>query len=144
MLSILIIDDSSLDAEILSKFLTYNDVDAEFLRIDSADELHAALQQRVWDIIFCDYHIHPNFTCHNALSIIYAYNATREASGTYPVPVVVVSSVINDGKVVQLMSEGASDFIIKGYFDRLLPVLRRELRHTERARHYEELLAQRG
>jgi CheY-like chemotaxis protein len=135
------IEDSALDADILTKFLSYNDISLEWERVDTAQELTALLQQRAWDIIFCDYHIHPNFTCHDALAIIKRYNTDRETSGTYPIPVIIISSVINDGKVVQLMREGASDFVIKGYFDRLLPILERELKTLERYRQYERHIA---
>jgi CheY-like chemotaxis protein len=142
MLTILIIEDSALDADILSKFLSYNDFTAEFLRVESPDELRAALAQKNWDVIISDYHIHAHFTCHDVLAIIRPYNLQREAQGGIPAPVIVVSSVINDAKVVQLMREGAADFVIKGYFDRLIPILQRELAHIHRARAFMETIQQ--
>jgi CheY-like chemotaxis protein len=142
MLTILIVEDSALDADILSKFLTYNDFMAEYLRVESPEELHKALTERDWDIIISDYHIHAHFTCHDVLSIIRPYNQAREQRGGIPAPIIVVSSVINDAKVVQLMREGASDFVIKGYFDRLIPILHRELAHINRAQSFMETIKQ--
>lgn len=139
-LRLLMIEDSALDADILCKFLNYNDIDTSAERVESADVLTATLPKSEWDVILCDYHIHPTFTCQDALAIVQQFNAARQHRGVYPIPVIVVSSVINESKIVELMKQGASDFVIKGYFDRLLPVLERELSHVARARAYERII----
>jgi len=139
-LRLLMIEDSALDADILCKFLNYNDIATSSERVESAEDLKAILPTSEWDVILCDYHIHPTFTCHDALAIVQEFNAARQQRGVYPVPVIVVSSVINESKIVELMKQGASDFVIKGYFDRLLPVLERELNHVARARTYERVI----
>ncbi len=137
VLQILIIEDSALDADILSKFLTYNNVQAEFYRVDTAQDLRDILPTKSWDIIFCDYHIHPSFTCPDALAIISEHNDGEEKNGGFRVPVIIVSSVINESKIVELMQIGAADFVIKGYFERLIPILRREIYNVSTFRRYE-------
>lgn len=139
-LHILLIEDSALDADILTKFLQYNDIHAEFFRVDTAAELHQILGTQSWDLVFCDYHIHPSFTCYDALTILREYNNEQEAQHSFRVPIIIVSSVINESKIVDLMNAGASDFVIKGYFERLIPIMQRELYNVEKFRHYETII----
>lgn len=139
-LQILLIEDSALDADILTKFLQYNDINAEFVRVDTAHELRQILGTRSWDLVFCDYHIHPTFTCYDALTILRGHNDQQESEEKFRVPIIIVSSVINESKIVDLMNAGASDFVIKGYFERLIPIMQRELYNVEKFRRYENTI----
>ncbi len=137
-LRILLVEDSALDADVLMRFLRYHDLDLSYERVETAPTLVAALQQK-WDMIFCDYNIHTGFTGMDALTIIRQYEAENPPPSpelVLPVPVIMISSILNENAVVAAMNAGATDFIIKGYLDRLVPVMRREIRYVSMIQEY--------
>jgi two-component system sensor histidine kinase UhpB len=137
-LRFLLVEDSALDADVLMRFLRYHDVEHTYERVDTVPSLNAALEQQ-WDMIFCDYNIHTGFTGMDALKIIRAYEAEHEPAPpalVLPIPIIMISSILNENAVVAAMNAGATDFIIKGYLERLVSVIRRELRYTTMIRDY--------
>lgn len=137
-LRFLLVEDSALDADVLMRFLRYHDVEHIYERVDTAPLLQEALKQE-WDLIFCDYNIHTGFTGMDALGIIRAYEAAHPPSPptlVLPTPVIMISSILNENAVVAAMNAGATDFIIKGYLERLVAVIRRELRYVRLIKEY--------
>ena len=126
----LLVEDSALDADVLIRFLRYHNFDITFERVDTMPQLETALPQE-WDVIFCDYNIHTGFTGMDALQAIREFERARGALPNKPpsfrVPVIMISSILNEPSIVAAMNAGASDFIIKGYLERLVPMLHREV-----------------
>jgi CheY-like chemotaxis protein len=137
-LRFLLVEDSALDADVLMRFLRYHDVEHTYERVDTAPLLKAALEQE-WDMIFCDYNIHTGFTGMDALKIIRDFEEAHLPTPPaliLPVPVIMISSILNESAVVAAMNAGATDFIIKGYLERLVSVIRREMRYTSMIKDY--------
>jgi CheY-like chemotaxis protein len=138
----LLVEDSALDADVLVRFLKYHDINIDHERVDTMEQLEAALAQS-WDIIFCDYNIHFGFTGMDALHAIRRYEAEKAVAADtkrlpLPVPVIIISSILNEPSIVTAMNAGATDFIIKGYLERLVPLLHREMRYLTHIRYYFE------
>ncbi|MCS6808999.1 MAG: response regulator [Candidatus Kapabacteria bacterium] len=134
----LLVEDSALDADVLVRFLRYHDIEVTYERVDTIPQLQAALEQD-WDIIFCDYNIYTGFTGVDAIQIIRARERNHQAQHhkpCYPVPIIIISSVLNESAIVAAMNAGASDFIVKGYLERLVPLLRREMTYITTIRRY--------
>lgn len=134
----LLVEDSALDADVLIRFLRYHDIDISYERVDTMPQLEAALHKE-WDVIFCDYNIHTGFTGMDALVTIRAFERERGQLPDKPnirVPVIMISSILNEPSVVAAMNAGASDFIIKGYLERLVPLLHREIGYIRAIQQY--------
>lgn len=147
----LLVEDSALDADVLIRFLRYHDIDISYERVDTMPQLKVALN-REWDVIFCDYNIHTGFTGMDALVTIRQFEQERGEIPGKPairVPIIMISSILNEPSIVAAMNAGASDFIIKGYLERLVPMLHREINYIRTIQNYfgawkkaEELLQQ--
>jgi CheY-like chemotaxis protein len=134
----LLVEDSALDADVLIRFLRYHDINISYERVDTMPQLEAALHKE-WDLIFCDYNIHTGFTGMDALVTIRAFERQHGYSPDKPavrMPVIMISSILNEPSVVAAMNAGASDFIIKGYLERLVPLLHREMGHVRTIQQY--------
>jgi len=119
-LRLLLIEDSEDDALLLVRELRKAGFDPDFARVDTPQELEAALVGSTWDAVIADYNM-PAFTGLDALRII-------QAKGL-DLPFILVSGVIGEEKAVEAMKAGAHDYIMKGNFPRL--ALERELRDAE-------------
>lgn len=79
----------------------------------------AAINVEDWDIIICDHRM-PRFDSAGALEVL-------KQSGK-DIPFIIYSGTISDRQAVSAMCCGVSDYIEKGNFDRLVPVIEREVR----------------
>ena len=120
-LRLLIVDDSPLDAEMIIRELK-SSFSTHFLRIDTADEMLAALKGSQWDIIISDY-VMPRFSGLDAIALL--------RNNGYTLPLIVVSGKIEDDAAVETMRAGACDYILKDNLARLVPAIRRELKESE-------------
>ena len=118
-LSALIIEDSVDDAELLSLGLIAEGYTLTHERVDTEVAMRAALAARNWDVILCD-HAMPRFSAFAALHVL-----TELALDT---PLIVVSGKIGEEVAVDLMRQGARDFVQKAHLQRLVPALERELK----------------
>ncbi len=98
-----------------------------FARVDTAEDMQAALASKEWDIVLADY-VMPRFNVPAALSLI------KEAA--LDVPVIVVSGAIADDLAINAMRYGAQDYLMKGNLKRLVPAIEREVQdaHVRRER----------
>jgi len=123
MIKILNIEDSEIDHELILRHLKkggLNDIHAE--RVETEDELREALRSEKWTIVISDYNV-PGFDPMTALSIV------REASKD--LPFIVVSGLVGEESVADMMKAGVEDFVIKSRLERLAPVIKRSLRELE-------------
>lgn len=115
----LIVDDSEDDTYLVHAELTRRGLPVDYRRVDCALDMAAALAAEEWDIILADHHM-PGFDAFAALDVL-------KRSGK-DVPFIIHSGQISDRQAVSAMYEGVDDFIAKGDYERLLPVIERELR----------------
>ena len=131
-LSVLFIEDSADDAEILLLELNKGGIEPEWERVDTAESLKRALSKQEWDIIISDYAM-PGFTGLDALNIVKQQKLVT--------PFIIVSGTIGEETAVAAMKTGASDYIMKARLARLVPAVERELKEAENRKRSEEVLA---
>jgi signal transduction histidine kinase len=124
-LRLLHVEDSSNDAELLLIQLRRAGFDVTSKRVETADELAAALKAEPWDLVIADHSL-PTFDAQRALQLL-----NEQAPD---LPFVIMSGTISIPTAVELMQAGAHDFISKDQPARLEPVIRRELRQAANRR----------
>jgi signal transduction histidine kinase len=124
-LHVLIIEDSEDDTQVLLRELRRGGYEVEHERVETRPAMDAVLFQHKWDLILCDYTL-PKFSAEGALS-------TLQQSGL-DVPFIVISGTIGEESAVEMLKDGAQDFIVKGRFYRLLPAIERGLKDAETRR----------
>jgi diguanylate cyclase (GGDEF)-like protein len=121
---ILLIEDSEDDAFLLRVALERAFPALDIARVDNAADMRAALQ-REWDVVISD-HVMPRFDAFRALEELKA--AGRD------IPFIIHSGAIAVDSGVSAMRIGADDFVDKGDYGRLVPVVERALRHVRALR----------
>jgi diguanylate cyclase (GGDEF)-like protein len=124
-ISLLIVDDSEDDAFLLFSELASRGAKVDYQRVDSGRDMSQALGNGEWDLIICD-HSMPGFDALTALDIL-------KKSGK-DIPFIIYSGHISDQTAYSAMGDGVNDYIQKGNFARLIPVIERELKGAA-ARH---------
>ncbi len=124
-INMLVVEDSEDDAFLLFSELAARGAKIDYQRVDTATDMAAALARGEWDIIICD-HAMPGFDALNALEVL-------KESGR-DIPFIIYSGHISDQTATSAMRDGVNDYIEKGNFARLIPVIERELKGAE-ARH---------
>jgi PAS domain S-box-containing protein len=120
-LRVLLVEDSSADAELASIELRRSGYDICAERVHDAPGLTRALEACVWDLVLCDHGL-PGFSSAEALAIIRANNAD--------VPVVILSGTIGEEAAIEALKVGATDIVLKTNLGRLGLVAKRELREA--------------
>ncbi|HVI88512.1 MAG TPA: response regulator, partial [Dongiaceae bacterium] len=103
--------------------LKKGDYEVTHTRVQTAEEMRAALRDNKWDLIISDYTM-PRFSAHGALEI------ARELAPD--IPFIVVSGTVSEEVAVEVMRAGAQDFMSKSKLLRLLPAIKRELNEAAR------------
>jgi diguanylate cyclase (GGDEF)-like protein/PAS domain S-box-containing protein len=124
-LRVLIIEDSERDAELLVLELERGGYDPLVERVDTAEAMNAALDQREWHILISDYRM-PRFSGLAALEVMQQRGID--------LPFIIVSGTIGEDLAVAAMKAGAHDYIMKGQMARLIPAIERELRDVAERR----------
>ncbi|MDD5033439.1 MAG: PAS domain S-box protein [Methylococcaceae bacterium] len=123
-LRILILEDVSSDAELMENTLREAGLDFIALRVETREAYLRALEDFEPHLLLADYQL-PSFDGRSALQI---------ARQTHPeLPVIVVSGVLGES-AVELLKEGACDYVLKDHLARLTPAVRRALAEQEDAR----------
>jgi len=121
-LKVLIIEDNAVDAALLRRELRHGDFSPDATVVDSEKDFCSELDRQRFDVIISDFNV-PGFGAIQALRII------RERR--LHTPFIVVSGAIGEEAAVDLMRNGAEDFISKNNLVRLAPSIRRSLRESE-------------
>jgi len=117
-LSVLIVEDSADDADLMVRHLRKGGFEPRCERVDGAEAMKAALQRTDWDLVLSDYRL-PGFSAGAALDVL-------QKSG-FDLPFIVVSGTIEEEAAVELMRLGAHDYLMKDNLSRLAAVVTREL-----------------
>ena len=121
-LSILIVEDSESDTELIIRQFQKANYDITYERVETDDQMIAAIAKRAWDLVIADYFL-PEFNAPAALAIL-------QKSGL-DIPFVVVSGAIGEETAIEIMKAGAHDYIMKNNMSRLVPAIERELKEAE-------------
>src|SRR5688572_21704667 len=118
-LRVLLVEDNPDDAELVLFELKRLGYEPEYVRVQTADALAAALVDREWDVVLSDYAM-PGFSAPDALAMVKKNGAD--------LPFVIISGTIGEETAVAALKAGAHDFLVKTRLARLGPALERELR----------------
>ncbi len=131
------VEDEPTDSELVGLLLHDAGLDWEIVRVESRASFLAALNEGGYDIIVSDYSL-PSFD---------GLEALREARIRRPeIAFVFFTATLGEERAVEALKAGATDFVVKGGPDRLVPALQRAVREKkERSarRQAEEALRQR-
>jgi PAS domain S-box-containing protein len=117
-LSILLLEDSPLDAELIDAHLAEQGLNYTMERVDNGPAFRAALEARPPDLILADYAL-PGFDGLAALDLV------RQM---YPdVPFLVVSGTLGEEVAIETFKRGATDYVLKHRLERLGPAVKRAL-----------------
>ncbi|MBI5569431.1 MAG: PAS domain S-box protein [Desulfomonile tiedjei] len=118
VLRVLIVEDSESDAGLIVRHLERAGYSPIHERVETAEEMGAALDQGDWDIVVADYSM-PRFDALAALRLLQARGRD--------IPFIVVSGSIGEDTAVAMMKAGAHDYVMKENLPRLIPAVQREL-----------------
>jgi diguanylate cyclase (GGDEF)-like protein len=121
-LRVLCVDDSPDDAELNVIALGRYGFAVESARVETREEAQAALSDRAWDLILCDYSM-PHFSAPAMLELIGELRADT--------PCLIVSGAIGEEAAVETIRLGAFDYVFKDNLKRLGAAAERALRDAE-------------
>ena len=124
-LRLLLIEDSERDAAHVMLSLKRGGWAPDMRRVETREEMAAALRDGAWDAIVSDYNL-PQFSAPAALD-------TLRESGL-DIPFIVVTGAIGEETAVRLMKSGASDYLVKDRMGRLNAALEREIGQAQERR----------
>jgi two-component system, cell cycle sensor histidine kinase and response regulator CckA len=123
--TILMLEDSPLDAELTLSRLNRAGIEHAVTRVDSREAFLAALEQCTPDLILADF-VLPGFDGLSALAL------ARERCPD--IPFIFVSGALGEERAIDSLLHGATDYVLKQRPERLLPAVRRALAESA-ARH---------
>ena len=126
-LSVLIVEDSADDADLMSGELRQAGLEVLQERVENAEEMRVALAKQPWDIILSDFRL-PRFNARQALELL------QETA--VDIPFIVVSGAIGEVTAVELMRAGAHDYVMKDSLTRLPAAVMREIKEAQDRREY--------
>ena len=125
-LRILSLEDSELDAELILRELKQGGLEFVSTRVQNGDDFARALAEFQPDMILADYKL-PTFNGAQALAM------ARECCPD--VPLIIISGAVGEETAVELLKNGATDFVLKDRIHgRLVPAVERALREVAERR----------
>ncbi len=131
----LIVEDSEIDAELLLLELRRGGYDVVYRRVETAEDMRAALEEGGWDIVLSDYSL-PTFSAIAAIEVLKGSNLD--------IPLIIISGTIGEDIAVHALKAGAYDFMPKSRLARLAPAIERELRECQIRRRQRDAERERG
>jgi phosphoserine phosphatase RsbU/P len=121
LLSVLLLEDDPLDAELIQERLEREGLSVALTRVDSDDAFTEALVDHRHQLILSDYNI-PGF---------HGLTALERARRTRPqLPFIFVSGALGEERAIELLKLGATDYVLKDRLERLVPSVQRALREA--------------
>jgi PAS domain S-box-containing protein len=127
------LEDDPRDAALIQDRLEAGELSCEIVQVKSREEYAAALSGGPFDLILTDY----NLRGYDGLS------ALRLARERQPdAPVIVISGSLGEEEAVNCLHVGATDYLLKGRLERLLPAIRRALQEAAELRRLQQAEAE--
>jgi signal transduction histidine kinase len=133
LISVLMVDDSADDAELVMRELRRASRPVSVERVCDAAEMRTMLARKSWDLVLSDWTM-PRFGGDAALEVL-------KATGL-DVPFIIVSGTVTEELAIKAMRAGARDWVLKGKLGRLLPAIERELEDRVERKRSEQILRQ--
>ena len=124
-LKVLVVEDSSDDAELLLRALKQAGYDPSYALVQNAQGMRAQLRKMEWDMVISDYVI-PGFGGISALKVL------RDSG--HDIPFIIVSGKIGEDVAVEALHSGANDYLLKDRLTRLGPAIDRVLKEAAQKR----------
>ena len=121
-LRILLVEDSPMDATLVTRELRRIDAAMVVERVDTAAALRTALAAGAWDAVVSDWSL-PGFDALAALAMVRAAHPD--------LPFVIASGTVGEELAVEAMRAGANDYVLKDKLARLAPAIEREIREAK-------------
>jgi sigma-B regulation protein RsbU (phosphoserine phosphatase) len=119
---ILALEDSDIDSELIMHELRQGGIEFTTIRVQTGADFERAIFEFRPELILADYRL-PTFDGGQALAI---------AKVRCPdVPVIVISGAVGEETAVELLKNGATDFVLKDRLGRLVPAVDRALWEVE-------------
>ena len=116
---LLLVEDNADDAALLERHLKRNGFVTQTVRVETAEEMQAALQgDRLPDVVLADYNL-PTFSGPAALKLL--------KKNHLDLPFIMLSGAVSEETAVSSMRAGAHDYVSKQNLSRLAPAIQREL-----------------
>ena len=131
-LNILHLEDNPRDTDLMTATLRAQGIECEVLRVDTRDAFLSELHNRRYDIVISDVSL-PGFDGISAQKIWQDQRPT--------IPFIFLSGTFGEEVAIERLKEGATDYVLKNWIDKLPSVVRRALREMqeradrERAQH---------
>ena len=122
---VLLVEDSVDDGELIQLELQRGGFNPACERVETCEEMSAALHAQSWDIILSDYTL-PQFSGLAGLRLAKESDPDR--------PFIIVSGTIGEEVAVQAIRLGADDYILKKSMTRLTPAVQRAMREASERR----------
>ncbi|HEU5396095.1 MAG TPA: PAS domain S-box protein [Verrucomicrobiae bacterium] len=122
---VLIVEDSENDTKLLLEELRQKGFSPIHERVQTAEDMEAALKRSAWDVIISDY-VMPQFSGPAALKLM--------RDRTVDIPFIAVSGTYGEEAAVGMMKAGANDYIVKNNLSRLGPAIEREIEAAQSRR----------
>ena len=116
---ILVVDDSTIDAELLISIVRSKGLYAIFDHVDLPENLRQCLADKDYDVVLCDHNL-ESWAGMDALNIL--------RQSTKDIPFIVVTGTLGDERAVEYLKQGASDYVLKEHLERLPSAIDRALR----------------
>jgi PAS domain S-box-containing protein len=121
-LRVLILEDHSADAELMTHTLQREGFSVSARRVWTEPAFVDALRGQAIDLILADYAL-PSYDGMSALA--------RASAAAPDVPFIFVSGSLGEDLAIETLHRGATDYVLKQRIDRLGPAVRRALREVE-------------
>jgi len=122
LLSVLHIEDSKEDSELVRQLLLGAGIPCQITRVETRSQVFDALENRSFDLILADCKL-PDFSGLRALEIAHALKPE--------VPFIFVSGTIGEETAIESLRNGATDYVLKDRLSRLAPAVHRALAEAE-------------
>jgi signal transduction histidine kinase len=121
-LRVLLLEDSALDADLITASLDVGGMECHVNYVQTRQEFVGALDAGGISVILSDYSL-PSFDGMTALEL-----ATEMQPG---VPFIFVSGYLGEDLAIETLKRGATDYVLKSRLDRLVPSVQRALREAK-------------
>lgn len=118
-LSVLVVEDSEADYELLLIALRRGGYLVDAQRVEDESEMRRALNAQHWDLVISDHRL-PTFSAHEALQTLQSY--------ALDIPFIIFSGAIGEDAAVDAMRAGADDYVLKDRLARLIPSIDRSIK----------------
>lgn len=121
VVEILLLEDDSLDAELITNRLQRTNLSVHITRVGARAEFEEAIHARRYDLLLADFAL-PDFDGMSALAL------AREVQPW--VPFIFISGRVGEEVAIDTLQRGATDYVLKHRIERLVPAVVRALRES--------------